>query len=137
MEEEERRLLASMNAFAPLGVLVEGGGASSAKVNFSPFARSSCLYSATLSRAFLCDTDSDRTHAIPSARTARINIFERRFTLMLWRQDCRVHRLLYGLRKKFRCFSLIGAPIFSITASMSSHTRRFSLNAWFRSRYAG
>ena len=37
-------------------------------------------------------------------------------------------------RKKPRCLSLIGRPSFSITASMSSQTLRFSLMAWLRSR---
>src|SRR6266542_6164213 len=42
-----------------------------------------------------------------------------------------------GLMKNRRCFSLIGIESFSITWSMSSQTRRFSLRAWLRSRYAG
>gem|GEM_PF-2827347 len=45
--------------------------------------------------------------------------------------------LFHAFKKKFRCFSLTGISSFSITASMSSHTRRFSLNDWLRSRYAG
>jgi len=35
----------------------------------------------------------------------------------------------YAFKKKFRCFSLIGIPSFSMAASMSSQTRRFSLIA--------
>ena len=35
----------------------------------------------------------------------------------------------YTFKKKFRCFSLIGIPSFSITFMMSSQTLRFSLIA--------
>ena len=38
------------------------------------------------------------------------------------------------LKKKLRCFSLIGISSLSITCNMSSQTFRFSLNAWLRSR---
>ena len=42
-----------------------------------------------------------------------------------------------AFRKNRRCFSLMDMPSFSITASMSSQTLRFSLIAWLRNRYAG
>jgi len=41
---------------------------------------------------------------------------------------------LQDFKKKFRCLELMGMPSFSITASMSSQTLRFSLIAWLRNR---
>src|SRR5882724_9418509 len=99
MNEENETLLMFINASAPLGFFVEGGGASSAKVSFSPRARSSCLYAATLSRTFLCEIITSSNQPIPSASTTPINIFARRFTLILRRRNCRSRSPLRSQKK--------------------------------------
>ena len=77
----------------------------------------------------LLDSRTDSAQILPESEPPKM-----KFPKVIRHRKAEV--TIYG-KKKFRCFSLMGNSSFSITFKMSSHTLRFSLNDWLRSRYAG
>ena len=75
---------------------------------------------------------AERQEVINFTSTNRARRFYRTVVEPYWRES--VWSDSYPRAKYPRCFSLMGRPSFSITASRSSHTRRFSALDWLRSR---